>query len=320
MVGGWLPTEKTLPREAIDDGDLVRVLGAEALHLLEQPASWAQRLWLLLRSFGDPNDRSVLQRGAEGLFHLALTTSRHRRHGTRERLRSVSARWPHLLQIRLHALATRIVFDDSNRAVGVEYRAGADQYRALRRPAAEPGEPHIVRVRERGEVILAGGAFNTPQLLMLSGIGPASALSSLGIAPRVDLPGVGSNLQDRYEVGVVSRLAIPAWPSLRDAEFRRGDRLWRSWARRWSRGMYTSNGGALCVIKRSAPERPLPDLFMMSLLAPFKGYYPGYSRAIAEERNRLTWSILKAYTRNRAGSVRLRSVDPAEPPLIRPRQ
>jgi choline dehydrogenase len=54
----------------------------------------------------------------------------------------------------------------------------------------------------------------------------------------------------------------------------------------------------------------------MSLLAPFKGYFPGYSRVIAEERNRLTWSILKAHTRNRAGTVTLRSADPTEPPYI----
>jgi choline dehydrogenase len=312
---GWLRTEKAMPREAIDDGDLVRVLATAAGRVLEQRSGWLQRLWILLRSFGDPNDRSVLQQGLEGLFFLPLTTSRHRRNGTRERIKSVAARWPHLLEVRLNALATRVIFDGMNRAVGVEYRTGPDQYRALRWPSAEPGEPKIVRVRERGEVILAGGAFNTPQLLMLSGIGPALSLSRLGILPRVDLPGVGANLQDRYEVGVVSRLAIPAWPSLRDAEFRRGDRLWREWAR-GSGGMYTSNGGALSIVKRSAPEVPLPDIFLMSLLAPFKGYYPGYSRAIAEERNRLTWSILKAHTRNRAGKVELRSADPAEPPLI----
>jgi choline dehydrogenase-like flavoprotein len=162
---------------------------------------------------------------------------------------------------------------------------------------------------------VCGGAFNTPQLLMLSGIGSGPDLCALGIAPRVDLPGVGRNLQDRYEIGVVNRLAVPTWPSLRKAEFRRGDTLWREWAHR-RRGMYTSNGGALAIIRRSAPHLPLPDLCLMAMLAPFKGYFPGYSRLIAEERNRLTWSILKAHTRNRAGTVRLRSADPTVPPLI----
>jgi choline dehydrogenase-like flavoprotein len=80
--------------------------------------------------------------------------------------------------------------------------------------------------------------------------------------------------------------------------------------------MYTSNGGALAIIRRSAPHLPLPDLCLMAMLAPFKGYFPGYSRLIAEERNRLTWSILKAHTRNRAGTVTLRSADPMVPPMI----
>jgi choline dehydrogenase len=56
------------------------------------------------------------------------------------------------------------------------------------------------------EVILCGGAFNTPQLLMLSGIGPRDVLEPLGIPVRIELPRVGRNLQDRYEIGVVNRM------------------------------------------------------------------------------------------------------------------
>ena len=310
---GWLRTEKALPREALDDGELVRTLATAAHAALDQPRGWLQRLWVLLRSFGDPNDRVVLAKAAEGLFYTPLATHRHRRNGTRERLLAVAGRWPRLLELRLESLATRVVIDAHQRAVGVEYRAGANQYRAHCDPAEAPGETRIVHARR--EVILAGGAFNTPQLLMLSGIGPEAVLNELGIAPRADLPGVGRNLQDRYEVGVVNRMAMPVWPSLRDAAFRRGDKPWRRWARRGA-GMYASNGAALGVVSRSAADLPLPDLFVMSLLAPFKGYFPGYSRAIAEERNRLTWSILKAHTRNRAGQVRLRSADPTEPPHV----
>ena len=61
-------------------------------------------------------------------------------------------------------------------------------------------------MRASREVILAGGAFNTPQLLMLSGIGPRSALDKHGVPLRVDLAGVGQNLQDRYEVAVINRM------------------------------------------------------------------------------------------------------------------
>jgi len=312
---GWLATEKALPREALDDGDLVRIIAGSAMQALDRPHGRLERLWILLRSFGDPNDRTVLQSAAEDLFCLPLTTARRRRNGTRERVNDVATRWPHLLDVRLHCLATRIILDPAHRAVGVEYRQGAGQYRALRQPRPWDGTRHEIRVRARGEVIVCGGAFNTPQLLLLSGIGPAAPLAALGIEPRVDLPGVGRNLQDRYEIGVVNRLAVPTWPSLREARFRHGDKLWREWSGR-RRGMYTSNGGALAIVRRSERRVPLPDLCIMALLAPFKGYFPGYSRLIAEQRNRLTWAILKAHTRNRAGTVTLRSADPADPPSI----
>ncbi len=310
---GWLQTEKALPREALDDGELVSAMANSALAALGARRGWWQRLKVLLRSFGDPNDRSVLASAAEGLFYTPLSTRRHARNGTRERVREVAERYPHHLDIRLNCLATRVLLDDNARAIGVEYRAGANQYRAHRHPEAR----HEVRqVRARREVILCGGTFNTPQLLMLSGIGSAAELRHAHIEPRVDLPGVGRNLQDRYEVGVVNRIDAPTWPSLRDATFEHGDKPWRQW-KRWGGGMYSSNGAALCVAAKSAQVHDgLPDLFVMSLLAQFTGYFPGYSRAIAEHRNRLTWAILKAHTRNRAGRVTLHSKDPTEPPLI----
>jgi choline dehydrogenase len=310
---GWLSTEKALPREALEDGDLVRTMASAALTVLDQRQGWWRRLRVLLHSFADPNDRAVLSDGSEGLFYTPLTTHRHCRNGTRERLRAVAAQWPRLLDLRLQVLATRVLFDAQRRAVGVRYQRGANLYRAHRHAGTAPSESSVVYARR--EVIVAGGAFNTPQLLMLSGIGPARELEALGIAPIVDLPGVGANLQDRYEVGVVNRMAMSVWPSLRDASFEHGDPVWRRWAR-WGLGMYSSNGAALTIALRSTPDAPLPDLFFMSLLAPFRGYFPGYSREIAEHRNRLTWSILKAHTRNRTGVVKLRSADPTEPPLI----
>ena len=74
-------------------------------------------------------------------------------------------------------------------------------------------------LRASREVILAGGAFNTPQLLMLSGIGPRAELERHGIEVKVDLPGVGKNLQDRYEAGVVNRMNFDEWAVFRDAKF-----------------------------------------------------------------------------------------------------
>jgi choline dehydrogenase-like flavoprotein len=81
-------------------------------------------------------------------------------------------------------------------------------------------------------------------------------------------------------------------------------------------GVYTTNGAVAAVIKRSLPERPLPDLFCFALLGLFRGYFPQYSKLFAENLNYLTWAILKAHTKNNAGEVRLRSADPRDVPEI----
>jgi choline dehydrogenase-like flavoprotein len=72
----------------------------------------------------------------------------------------------------------------------------------------------------------------------------------------------------------------------------------------------------MALIDRSAPERPEPDLFFMALLARFEGYSPGFSKLIGGPGQFLTWAILKAHTENRAGTVRLRSADPLDTPLV----
>ncbi len=110
-------------------------------------------------------------------------------------------------------------------------------------------------------------------------------------------------------------MSFDCWASLKGARFARGDPQYRTWARGRG-GMYASNGAGLTIATRSDPGKELPDLFCMALLAPFKGYFPCYSRAIAAQHNFLTWTILKAHTNNRAGEVTLRSPDPRDPPLI----
>jgi choline dehydrogenase len=89
------------------------------------------------------------------------------------------------LKVEVFALTTRILFEGS-RAVGVEYARPGRRRRAVR----------------AGEVILCGGAINSPQLLQLSGLGAAAELRALGIDVVQDLPGVGENLQDHLEVYV----------------------------------------------------------------------------------------------------------------------
>jgi len=169
-------------------------------------------------------------------------------------------------------------------------------------------------VKASREVILCGGAFNTPQLLMLSGIGPRAHLEAMGIAVRVDLPGVGRNLQDRYEVGVVNQMKRQ-WEVLDDAKFAKGDPQYKEWDTERS-GVYTTNGAVLGVIKKSSDAQPVPDLLCFALLGYFKGYEPGYSANFAQKLNYLTWAVLKGHTVNRGGEVLLRSKDPLDMPYV----
>jgi choline dehydrogenase len=212
-----------------------------------------------------------------------------------------------------HALATRVLLDAEQRAVGVEFVQGERLYRAHPSPRGKAGATRTLYASR--EVILAGGTFNTPQLLMLSGIGPPDVLRRHGIEPLVPLPGVGTNLQDRYEVGVVYRMADQAWDVYRGADFTTGDPQYRQWARDRD-GVYATNGAVLAVFKRSAPDIEIPDLFCMALLAGFKGYYPGYSATFPHDLNALTWVVLKGHTVNPGGTVTLRSADPLDTPLI----
>jgi choline dehydrogenase len=312
---GWLTTEKALPVTALLDKDLVDILKNSALKIYR---SLHNRIQQLLEGFVDkldPNDWRVDRLAAEGIHYTPLSTHGHVRNGTREFVLEVARKHPDRLTIELDALATNVLFDhnDKTRAIGIAYLKGARLYGASASPSSEPGTAKTVRVSR--EVILAGGAFNTPQLLMLSGIGPMAELERHEIPVRVDLPGVGTNLQDRYEVGIVNRLKAE-WEVLKGATFTRDDPQCREWAKSRT-GVYTTNGAALAVIKRSLPERSLPDLFAFAVLGQFRGYFPGYSRLIAQPPHQyLTWAILKAHTQNCAGTVRLRSAEARDPPEI----
>lgn len=310
---GWFRTEVAIPEAALEDqslkGFLIDTFAAEVEEL--GTPLWERIKWFL-QGKGDPNDWRLVKKNAVGLHYPPLATDHHARHGSRERVLAVAEKHPDRLVVELDALATRVLFE-GDRAVGVEYLKGARLYRAHKDPSGEAGERREVRVSR--EVILAGGAYNTPQLLMLSGIGPREHLEEHGIEVRSDLPGVGSNLQDRYEVGVVNRMNFKQWWVLKDAKFAAGDPQYAMWKEK-REGVYTTNGAVAAVIKRSLPERPLPDLFCFALLGLFRGYFPGYSKLFAEHLNYLTWAILKAHTKNNAGQVRLRSADPRDVPEI----
>jgi choline dehydrogenase len=317
--GGWLHTTLADPELAIGDGQVRRVLKSAAAQSL---ANFLRRPLTLvegLSSAVDPNDWRV-RNCPEGLWQIPLAVRDGRRNGSRERITDVARRYPDRLEVRTGALVTRVLFEeDGTLARGVEYLPMPHAYRAD--PAADAGpSPPPVEVLAGREVILAGGAFNTPQLLKLSGIGPREELHRFGIRCRVDLPGVGENLQDRYEVGVVTRMRTD-FTLLEGLTFRPPgpgedpDPGFAQWQQ--GTGVYTTNGALLGIVRRSRPELASPDLFIFGLPAHFTGYYPGFSADLAQQSCIFTWAVLKAHTVNRAGSVLLRSADPRDTPDIR---
>jgi choline dehydrogenase len=315
---GWLCTNMASPELAIKDGELVDLILNAAADQLSDSLSRPLDVFEGLDAFADPNDWRV-QGELRGLWLVPLATAGGRRNGTREAIRETAAELPQNLVVRTHALATRILFD-GERAVGVEYLDAPSAYRADPRANGAGPAASAAQVRCRSDVIVAGGAFNSPQLLMLSGLGPQEELRRHGIDVRVDLPGVGQNLQDRYEVGVVSRLPQDLSLLAADCAFKPpapgepADPCLAEWER--GQGVYTSNGSVLAIVKRSSPALAQPDLFIFGLPADFRGYRLGYSTALERHRDSFTWAILKARTANTAGTVTLRSADPRDTPAI----
>ena len=309
---GWLRTEKAIPVSAMRNRTLAHVMLESGHEAFEDIGEKLKRVRWLFQAHLDPNDWRLVKNNSIGLRYVPLTTSNHARTGTRERVLEIACKYPDRLRVELNAFATKVLFDDSNRAIGVEYLKGERLYRAHARPSDRPGE--LRRAYASREVILAGGAFNTPQLLMLSGIGPRDVLKDNDIPVRVELPGVGRNLQDRYEVAVVNRMKDD-WQLYKDVKFDTTDAQFQEWSNK-REGIYATNGAVLTLFNRSSTAEGLPDLFCMALLANFRGYFPGYSGLFPQGLNYLTWVILKAHTRNRKGRVTLRSADPLDTPRI----
>ena len=230
----------------------------------------------------------------EGAGYFQLTARNGRRWSTAVGyLRS--ARRRSNLRIVSNALATRILFK-GRRAVGVEYRLGD----ATRRACAE------------GEVILAAGAFNSPQLLQLSGLGSAALLQSYGIDVIADMPGVGADLQDHLQVRMQYRCTEPI--TMND--------VINSWRHRiaaglryamFRKGLLTIGAGYVGGFFRTSPAAATPDVQVHFIifsadkagarLHPFPGFIASVCQLRPESR----------------GFVHIKSADPRQPPAIRPR-
>lgn len=207
---------------------------------------------------------------------------------------------PHLARPNLHvvtrAVASRIVLA-SGRAVGVDYlHGGATQ-----------------QLRARREVIVSAGAFGSPQLLMLSGIGPGGHLQQMGIPVQRDLPGVGRNLQDHIDY-------VQTWRTRSDSRtfgvsLRGGLQLGAAmleWKRKRT-GRITSSIAESGAFLRSSPEVEVPDLqlvFVMGIVDDHaRKQHLGHGISCHVD-------VLRPHSR---GSVELASLDPGQAPRIDPR-
>jgi choline dehydrogenase len=230
----------------------------------------------------------------DGAGYFQLTARNGRRCSTAVGYLRQARRRPNLAIVP-NALASRILFS-GRRAVGVEYRRGE--------------ATHIAHAT--GEVIVAGGAFNSPQLLQLSGLGPAALLRSLDIDVVADMPGVGADLQDHLQVRMQYRCTEPI--TMND--------VMNSWRRSVGaglryilsrKGLLTIGAGYAGGFFRTSPELMTPDVQVHLIifsgdtsgaaLHPFPGFIASVCQLRPESR----------------GFVHIKSADPREPPAIQPR-
>lgn len=199
------------------------------------------------------------------------------------------------LHLRTRVLVTKVVVGHG-RASGVEF--------------VDKGK--LTHVRARREVLLCGGVINSPQLLMLSGIGPQDELSSHGIDVSLARPGVGKNLQDHISATIAFSKPAPG-------KFHRMMRLDRAvWemarAYLFGTGMATDLPAGLMGFVRSAPEQPLPDLQFLFNAGSLKArpylrpFLPGF-----EDTFSCRAIVLRPQSR---GEIRLKSSDPRDAPRI----
>jgi choline dehydrogenase len=195
------------------------------------------------------------------------------------------------LTLRTLALATKVVFDGT-RAAGVEYRRGRTTHRV-----------------SAAEVILCGGAINSPQLLQLSGVGNAAELGALGVRVVADVPGVGAHLQDHLEVYIqyASKLPVSIAPGLR---YRARPRIGFEWLF-FRRGLGATNhfeGGGFV---RSNDDVDYPNLMFHFLPVAIR-----YDGSAPTEGHGYQVHIGPMYSDAR-GSVKITSTDPTHHPALR---
>jgi choline dehydrogenase len=229
----------------------------------------------------------------EGAGHYHLNIARGRRASTATAFLQPARKRPNLT-VRTGVLVDSIVLEGS-RAVGVRYRDGST----------------VRTARATREVVLAAGAFNSPAVLLRSGIGDAAQLQALGIAARHHLPGVGANLQNHYRVSIVCGCREPV--TLNDAMRSPWARVRMGLAYALTRGGPLSVGTSAGGFLRSSPDEPRPDLQLT-----FWNYSVAQRGAKGVELHPYSAFTTNAVLLRPAsrGSVRLASADASVPPRI----
>ena len=323
---GWLHSNQNDLDLWAEDENFAGLLQSAA-NVTEGEQPTIQGTFDLLRR--DMNRNDIRRYEQPGIFTLPLhTDARSRRSSAQtyitetiaERNADGSQRYP--LTVSTSSLATRIIFSNSTdsssnpRAVGVDYLYGQGLYKADRRyDGTQQGVPRTVMANR--EVIVAGGVFNTPQLLKLSGVGPRDELEQFGIPVVKELPTVGTNLMDNYEGGVEAEASTDFInPFENCTNLAPGDPCLESWQRDGS-GPYSIGAAPAAILARSSvSQNNDTDLFFFGAAASiFNGYFPGFSRVQAPA-TQWWWSIVKMQPRNHAGTVKLRSANPQDTPLI----
>ncbi|KAK7408780.1 hypothetical protein QQX98_009024 [Neonectria punicea] len=321
---GWLSTETAPLSIPLGDEQLLSLLSGGAVALTEVTGTNITMDDLIA---GDANANTVSRDKGPGYYQILLSSREASRVGPREFILSVrdatfangTKKYP--LDVRTNCFVTKVSFDDSEtpRATGVEFLDGKHLYKASPLSTDAAGEPGNATASR--EVIVAGGVYNTPQLLKLSGVGPAEELKKFDIPVISNLPGVGTNLQDHYEITVQGRAPdnFTSFDGCTFSLFTDEDPCLDRWRTPvdGDHGIYSSSGLAAAMFyKSTATAKDEFDIFAFGGPVNFRGYYPQYAVNATIEHDWFSWAILKAHPRNTAGEVTLLSADPLDMPAI----
>ncbi|MSP50626.1 MAG: choline dehydrogenase [Alphaproteobacteria bacterium] len=244
---------------------------------------------------GYPLNQDFNGKSQDGVGYYQLTTRNGVRSSAAAAYLGPAKRRPNL-RIETDALATRVLVENG-RAVGVAYLKHGIPYEA----------------RAHREVLLAGGAVNSPQLLQLSGIGPAALLKQHGVAVVHDLPGVGENLQDHYLARVIWRCTRPITHNESHHSLWRQAKIGAEWLFKRS-GAATIGAGEAGLFCKSAPEVATADLQYHFMPVSFERSADG-SRVQIHDFPGFNNTLNQSRPESR-GWIRLKSGDPRQHPAI----